>query len=51
MRNLLLMTCLVALLAGCNNSNSSNHANSQPNTQPQNQQGQQQAPLGGAVGY
>jgi len=38
MRNLLWAICLVAVLAGCNNSNSSSHASGQPNTQQQNQQ-------------
>jgi hypothetical protein len=38
MRNLLLAICLVALLAGCNNSNSPSQASGQPNTQQQNQQ-------------
>jgi Prokaryotic membrane lipoprotein lipid attachment site len=38
MRNLLLAICLVALLAGCNNSDSSSQAGGQPNTQQQSQQ-------------
>jgi hypothetical protein len=52
MRKLILATCLLTLLAGCDGSTSTTQASGQPSTQqPSTQQQSAPAPMAGASGY